>query len=1035
MLPAQLGRVDLSVMKAIEAEVEQAAAATGSAPADNEPSSETPQGASEEDAPSEDELNESDDERQASARGVGDDENSTDALALEKAGLIDLEDPDQLERVDTYVEVTVNAAGMFAEKQKADSEKGGRRNSTQENSKDANQFLSDLLPNLDEAVELVDEQEKLGVLTPDLFEKTLEDSQNAPVTNSNLQKVKNAGVDDVTALQSLVSEPKNSDEAAEFIDEALKVDPAEDPSSAAIKLGAVARSTSVADKMKEAKDEGIAPDTIIDSAVAVAEIEIQAEQEQAALVNSGTEIDPALIDQINSATDENSINTLLDGKENETYYDQLVKLKDSRVKVIEAARKKTKISTTIKAADSRNKNIEKKRQKAQQLKDGIPVDVVTALDEADISSSDKVDALKADYEERYKSEVLIFESISTYIDNLKSAYDLENKKLTSFVEEVDSIETILAATTDDADFDLTDSLIQIEEVAETFELLESEDGAVDLVAAANLAKNASEIDESKKLITGVIEAKKEKQQKLDSGEITAEEYAASVDSLDITKMASKDIKEQKAINKAVEDQKTAVDNQRQENEQLAKDAGLSDDLLALLNAKDVSTDDNVQTVIIEYAGDPLASKIEEYILSRRKAYKLENTDLTKLAETSQTLAVLYESTADNTDFDIKDSLAEIEEVQATFELLSEDGEIDVNNFDAEAVANIAANAADIKDSREAIQLAKDAGIDVKEVAKKDIQEQKAIKNVATKIKEAGGGGDVGDEAVKKFLASGATDDVLQYEKALEDDPELAGNIVTVVTETSGDGETDVPVIDFKAKIEEKVKESAGSKLESDYADTEYLSIIESNNDRAQDISFALSFVEKGSPQEKALFANIDKLDAIISLGILFKDDDEKLTAVFNNLDYSNALNALAKEFKNQPSRIDLIFENPELSPAVLSAYTDFKSTGSKKLINDLFESSESMKTTVSNDGINKLRQKYPQYDSELTKYEDRAGEINALLKQFEPNEFRVNFILSNLDSFDVNKGSLQGLKQVNKNWELYLPIRGISHNLKNFPTG
>ena len=104
-----------------------------------------------------------------------------------------------------------------------------------------------------------------------------------------------------------------------------------------------------------------------------------------------------------------------------------------------------------------------------------------------------------------------------------------------------------------------------------------------------------------------------------------------------------------------------------------------------------------------------------------------------------------------------------------------DGKIDVNDFDAEAVANIAANAADIKDSREAIQLAKDAGIDVNEVAKKDIEEQKAIKNVATKIKEAGGGGDAGDEAVKKFLASGATDDVLQYEQALEEDPELWGN--------------------------------------------------------------------------------------------------------------------------------------------------------------------------------------------------------------------------------------------------------------------
>ena len=64
-----------------------------------------------------------------------------------------------------------------------------------------------------------------------------------------------------------------------------------------------------------------------------------------------------------------------------------------------------------------------------------------------------------------------------------------------------------------------------------------------------------------------------------------------------------------------------------------------------------------------------------------------------------------------------------------------------------------------------MQLAKDAGIDVKEVAKKDIAEQKAIKNVATKIKEAGG--DAGDEAVKNFLASGATEDILQYEKALK----------------------------------------------------------------------------------------------------------------------------------------------------------------------------------------------------------------------------------------------------------------------------
>ena len=97
----------------------------------------------------------------------------------------------------------------------------------------------------------------------------------------------------------------------------------------------------------------------------------------------------------------------------------------------------------------------------------------------------------------------------------------------------------------------------------------------------------------------------------------------------------------------------------------------------------------------------------------------------------------------------------------------------------------------------------------------------------------------------------------------------------------------------------------------------------------------------------------------MSLGNRFKDDADKLNAVFDNLDHANALNELVTEFKNQPSRVDLILENPELSPAVLSAYKDFSSTGSNGLLRDLFADSASMKETLSNDGINKLRQKYP----------------------------------------------------------------------------
>ena len=156
-LPIQIGRVPAAVMKAIQAEVDQASAATGKAV--EAPPVDAPDANPDEDAPSEDELNEADDERQASSKGVGDDENGTDAVALEKAGLLDLENPEDAAKANTYVEVAGTAAEMLDQK-KAE-RRAGRRSS--DSDKDETTFVSDLVSNFGNVVDVTEESESLGL--------------------------------------------------------------------------------------------------------------------------------------------------------------------------------------------------------------------------------------------------------------------------------------------------------------------------------------------------------------------------------------------------------------------------------------------------------------------------------------------------------------------------------------------------------------------------------------------------------------------------------------------------------------------------------------------------------------------------------------------------------------------------------------------------------------------------------------------------------------------------------------------------------
>ena len=110
-----------------------------------------------------------------------------------------------------------------------------------------------------------------------------------------------------------------------------------------------------------------------------------------------------------------------------------------------------------------------------------------------------------------------------------------------------------------------------------------------------------------------------------------------------------------------------------------------------------------------------------------------------------------------------------------------------------------------------------------------------------------------------FVSDGL-DQALQLEKAIESgdiDPDQLAND-----------------IDGGGSFTEVVSASALTKLrKADYSEnSDFLQIISINSERAQDISFALSFVEPGSQQEAALFGNIDKIDAIMNLSNRFEED-------------------------------------------------------------------------------------------------------------------------------------------------------------------
>jgi len=364
---------------------------------------------------------------------------------------------------------------------------------------------------------------------------------------------------------------------------------------------------------------------------------------------------------------------------------------------------------------------------------------------------------------------------------------------------------------------------------------------------------------------------------------------------------------------------------------------------------------------------------------------------------------------------------------------------------ADVARNLLGNAKEAKQMQDALLVIKEAsaGTDgggaapslaqLENIVKKDVKELVAINNVAKKLKESGEGGAAALEA----FVNQNIDKAAQLEQAFEGNADLAGQIAdqakakadadTAAVAALGEGATDAEKaaaiaaaaeVDGAAgtlNIDSLVDASALGSLKTVYAGTDYLSVLEKpeNADKADDIAFALSFIKsdksdlsadeaaKETANEAAFFANIDKLDDLIDLGLKFEDDPTKMDTIFNNLDRLDALKELSDQLAVYPDRIKLVFENAEKADALLGTVNDIISSGSETLMNSLFESQESLDATMANQGLIKLTTDYPQYGDAIAQYGSKAAEIAATAEDFKDDSAKLDLIFANLDKLDA----------------------------------
>ena len=1034
MLPPVLGKVPPTILAAIEADLETSGDLTGVSSVDD-PVVPVGEGGEdvEDEAPSEEELQEQDAEQAAAAKGV-DDNGSTEAVAMDKAGLIDLNDPDKLEKVETYVKVSRKGADKLDVKIKE--RRSGRR---AEGDKDDSQFLTDLVGNFDDVVDVTVEAETIGLESEAMFESLLENSENSGAVKEVVTVAAEIGVKDKDNLSSVFVNVDQADAVKEVVTVASEIG-AKDKDN----LGSVFKNADKAEDLKEvvtvASEIGAKDVTNLGSVLKNADkADSLNKVMKVAKEAIGTEATPGgekkldsssldiLSSTLQNADKATELAEVMDvaadlGAQDATNLTNVFKnadKADSLNKVMKVAKKtlgsgdgeeKKLDSSSLDILSSTLQNADKAADLAEVMDAAADLGAQDATNLTNVfKNADKADSLNkvmkvaketlgsGDGEEK-KLDSSSLDILSSTLQNADKAADLAEvmdaaadlgaqsaENLTSVFQNADKandLKEVMNAAKDSLGTDDGSGVKKLDQSQASFltDTLKNADKASEMKAATDQLSSLGSDADAASLFTNLV----------DVGTVIKKAKDNGQDNTDFIKNVAGNAniaKEMKAAAEQLEELGDDADSASFFTNivevgsivKKAQDSGVEDTDFVKNMARnaDIAKEMNAAAQQLDELGtDADAASLFTNIVDVGKVVK-------KAKDSGVEDAELIRNMTKNPD--------KAKKVQEVFDTVG-------TGIDSDAAKNILGNVENVDEIKTALDNVDGKVADLGAFIKKDITELEAVNEV---VESLGGNADA-------FLNQGI-DDVLQVKELLDNN---------LIAASDFDSEAGADPIDFT----QVVKNKSLTKLQDTYSsNADYLDIITVNDNRAEDILFVTNLIKPD--QESAFFGNIDKLDAIMHLSHKFRPIQAKegaslteaeiqsnitregrLNIVFQNLDVVDSLDELVTEFGVYPSRMDIIFQNADLAPSILGAVREYEGTGNQpnpdagRLIETLFSSSENLRNTLSNEGLQDLIAMFPEYSESITENGDIAAEINGLISMV--GEKHAKSVIENLERFD-----------------------------------